>query len=429
MAQDAGDEMFRWASDLFPIQRSLTGPGVRETLSYLKHLMPELALHSIPSGTTVLDWTVPDEWTLRSAHIEDENGMRWIDLANSNLHVVGYSEPVDAWFSLEDLQPYLHSLPDQPDAIPYITSYYQRRWGFCLSHNERSALPPGRYRAVIDSTLAPGVLNWGELLLPGESQQEVLLSTYICHPSMANNELSGPVVVTALARWISAMQQHRLSYRILFVPETIGAIVQLSKHLDTMRQHTIAGFVATCCGDDAPFTYMPSRLGGTLTDRLARHVLERHATGYRTASFLHRGSDERQYCSPGVDLPVISIMRSMYAQYPQYHTSLDDLTFISPGGLAGSLEILKRCIGILEANVLFKTTVLGEPQLGRRGLYPTLSTKQSAATVHDILNVLAYADGDHDLIALADRIGLDALDCERIARSLVEAGVMTIVEA
>jgi aminopeptidase-like protein len=246
---------------------------------------------------------------------------------------------------------------------------------------------------------------------------------------MANNELSGPVVVTALARWISTVPQRRLSYRILFVPETIGAIVQLSKHLDTMRQRTIAGFVATCCGDDAPFTYMPSRLGGTLADRLAKHVLDRHAHGYRVASFLHRGSDERQYCSPGVDLPVISIMRSMYAQYPQYHTSLDDLTFISPSGLASSLEMLKHCISILEANVFFKSTVLGEPQLGKRGLYPTLSTKQSAAAVQNILNVLAYADGGHDLIALADRIGLDALDCERIARSLVDAGVMTVVEA
>jgi aminopeptidase-like protein len=428
METDAGREMFRWASDLFPIQRSLTGPGVRETLAYFGRLLPGLAVHSIPSGTPVLDWIVPDEWTLRSAYIEDETGKRIIDLAGSNLHVVGYSEPMDAWLSLEDLQSHLYSLPEQPDAIPYITSYYQRRWGFCLSHSQRVAMRPGRYHAVIDSTLAPGVLNWGELILPGQDQREVLLSTYICHPSMANNELSGPVVVTALARWLMAMPQRRLTYRILFVPETIGAIVQLSKHLDIMRQRTIAGFVATCCGDGAPFTFMPSRLGGTLADRVATHVLKRHAPGFTTASFLHRGSDERQYCSPGVDLPVVSIMRSMYARYPQYHTSLDDLTFISPAGLSGSFEMMRRCIGVLEANVVFKTTVLGEPQLGRRELYPTLSTKQSAATVHDILNVLAYADGHHDLIALADRIDLDAQQCERIARSLVEAGVMEIVK-
>jgi aminopeptidase-like protein len=428
MEADAGQEMFRWASDLLPIPRSLTGPGVRDTLSYLGGLMPGLTVHSIASGTKVLDWVVPDEWTLRGAHIEDESGKRIIDLVNSNLHVVGYSEPVDAWFDLDDLQPHLHSLPEQPDAIPYITSYYQRRWGFCLTHHQRTALRPGRYRAVIDSTLAPGVLNWGELILPGQVEQEVLLSTYICHPSMANNELSGPVVVTALARWLAAMPERRLTYRILFVPETIGAIVQLSKHLDIMRRRTIAGFVATCCGDEAPFTFMPSRLGGTLADRVATHVLGRHAPGYRMASYLDRGSDERQYCSPGVDLPVVSIMRSMYARYPQYHTSLDNLTFISPQGLAGSLEIMRRCIEVLEANVVFRTTVLGEPQLGRRGLYPTLSTKQSAATVHDILNVVSYADGNHDLIALAERIGLDALACERIARSLVEAGVMEIVK-
>jgi aminopeptidase-like protein len=425
MQIDTGDEMFRWTSDLFPVQRSLTGPGVRETLAYLGRLMPELAVHSIASGTPALDWIVPDEWTLRSAWIEDESGKRIVDLANSNLHVVGYSEPVDAWLSLEDLQPHLHSLPEQPSAIPYITSYYQRRWGFCLSHDQRVTLGPGRYRAVIDSTLAPGVLNWGELILPGQDQREVLLSTYICHPSMANNELSGPVVVTALARWLAAMPQRRLTYRILFVPETIGAIVQLSRHLDSMRQHTVAGFVVTCCGDDAPFTFMPSRLGGTLADRVATHVLKHHAEGFITETFLNRGSDERQYCSPGVDLPVVSIMRSMYGRYPQYHTSLDDLTFISPQGLAGSLDILQRCINVLEANVVFRTTVLGEPQLGRRGLYPTLSTKESAAAVQDILNVVAYADGDHDLIALADRIGLDALECGRIASSLVAAGVMT----
>lgn len=427
MDDDAGKEMYRWASDLFPINRSLTGPGVRETLAYLGRLMPGLTVHSIPSGTRVLDWNIPDEWTLRNAYVEDESGTRIIDVANHNLHVVGYSEPVDTWLSLEDIQSHLHSLPAQPTAIPYITSYYQRRWGFCLSHEQRQALRPGRYHAVIDSKLEPGVLNWGELILPGKSRQEVLLSTYVCHPSMANNELSGPVVLTALARWLAAMPERRLSYRILFHPETIGAIVQLSRNLQVMRERTIAGFVATCCGDDAAFTYMPSRLGSTLADRVANHVLDRHAPGYTTASFLYRGSDERQYCSPGVDLPVVSIMRSMYADYPEYHTSLDDLSFVSPQGLAGSLAVMKRCIAVLEANVTFRTTVLGEPQLGRRGLYPTLSTKESAATVHDILNVLAYADGNHDLIALAERIGLDALACERIGRSMVEAGVMEIL--
>ena len=425
---DSGKEMFRWASDLFPIQRSLTGPGVRETLTYLGRLMPELAVHSIASGTPALDWIVPDEWTLRSAYIENESGKRIIDLANNNLHVLGYSEPVDAWLNLEDLQPHLHSLPEQPNAIPYVTSYYQRRWGFCLSHDQRMTLRPGRYRAVIDSTLAPGVLNWGELILPGQDQREVLLSTYICHPSMANNELSGPVVVTALARWLAAMPRHRLTYRILFVPETIGAIIQLSRHLDVMRQRTVAGFVATCCGDDAPFTFMPSRLGGTLADRVALHVLKQHAPGFITESFLNRGSDERQYCSPGVNLPVVSIMRSMYARYPQYHTSLDDLTFISPQGLAGSLDIMKRCLSVLEANVVFRTNVLGEPQLSRRGLYPTLSTKESAAKTNDILNIMAYADGDHDLVGVAERTGLDALACERVISSLVEAGVMEIVK-
>jgi aminopeptidase-like protein len=421
--------MYGWARELFPFCRSLTGPGVRQTLAFVKALLPALRVHEVPSGTPAFDWTVPEEWAIRDAFVADETGRRVIDFRRHNLHVVGYSVPVDRWVSLEELDPHLHSLPEQPDAIPYVTSYYERRWGFCLAHRERLQLRPGRYRVVIDSTLAAGVLNYGELLLPGRDRSEVLLSTYVCHPSMANNEVSGPVVTAALAQWLTTLPNRKHSYRIVFVPETIGSIVYLSRHLAAMKAAMIAGFVVTCAGDDRTFSYVPSRTGATLADRVALHVLRRRAGRFDEYSFLDRGSDERQYCSPGCDLPVASIMRSKYGSYPEYHTSLDDLSLISPDGLQGSFDLLRACLEILEANEVFVPRYPCEPQLGRRGLYPTLSTRASTAIVRTMKNVLAYADGDHDLLAIADRIGADALECAAIAERLCAAGVLDRAES
>jgi aminopeptidase-like protein len=419
--------MHDWARDLFPICRSLTGAGVRETLAYLSRLIPGLQTHSIASGEPAFDWTVPDEWSIRAAYVENEAGHRVIDFADHNLHLVGYSEPVDAWMSLEDLQPRLHSLPDQPTAIPYVTSYYRRDWGFCLSHQARAALKPGRYHVMIDSVLAPGQLNYADLVLPGREPGEVLISTYVCHPSMANNELSGPVVTAALARWLIAMPDRRLTYRIVFAPETLGAIVYLSRNLSQMKARTVAGFVMTCCGDERAWSFMPSRLGGTLADRTALHVLGRHAPDFTAYSFLERGSDERQYCSPLVDLPVVSIMRSKYGTYPEYHTALDDLSLVTQAGLEGSLAVMQRCVEALEANQTFIAAQPCEPQLGPRGLYPTVSTRDSGASVRAMMNLLAYADGQHDLIAIAERIGESVFDCAAMAKRLVEAGVLKAV--
>ena len=419
-----GDEMYRWASELFPINRSITGDGLRETLQYLKKLLPDLTIHEVPSGTQAFDWTVPDEWNIRSASITDEAGNRVVDFAHSNLHVVAYSTPVDEWLTLEELQPHLHSLPDQPEAIPYVTSYYVRRWGFCLSHKQREALKPGRYHVVIDSTLAPGSLSYGELILPGKEDKEILLSTYVCHPSMANNELSGPVVIAALARWLADKKERRFTYRMLFLPETIGAIVYISQHLDEMKRNTIAGVVASCIGDDRGYSLLLSRGGDTLADRAAKLVIKHRAPDYVEYSYLDRVSDERQYCWPGVDLQVVSIMLVGYNGYPEYHTSLDDLNLISPAGLAGGFTAIQKFIDLLEANRVYRVTIVCEPQLGRRGFYPTLGGRDVVNSVRSVSNVLAYADGTRDLVDIATLVGISAEEAVDIAERLRNAGLL-----
>ena len=421
--------MYGWAKDLFPICRSITGDGVRQTLGYLGRLLPGLEVHEIPSGTQAFDWAVPDEWNIRSAYIEDENGNRIIDFANNNLHVVGYSEPIDEWLTLDELRPHLHSRPDMPDAIPYVTSYYKRNWGFCLAHNQLQSLKPGRYRAVIDSDLEPGSMSYGELLLPGREETEILLSTYVCHPSMANNELSGPVVTTALARWIASQENRRFSYRILFLPETIGALAYMSNHLKEMKSKTVAGYVVTCIGDDRVYSYMPSRSGDTLADRAALHALKGHAPDYIAYSFLERASDERQYCSPGADLPVASIMRSAYHHYPEYHTSLDDLSVISPQGLEGGFSVLTKAISLIEANQNYRATMVGEPRFSKYGLFPKSRSGDDEEQYQVMKNIMAYADGSKDLLEIAETIGVDAMRCVEVIDVLVQNGLLTTVSS
>jgi len=422
-----GESMYTLLRILFPICRSITGDGVRKTLRIIAEELPGLTIHEVPSGTQVFDWIVPREWNIWDAYVLDPAGNKIIDFAKCNLHLVGYSIPIKAQVSLGELQDHLYSLPDQPDAIPYITSYYQERWGFCVTHRQREAITQeGKYTVVIDSELKDGHLTYAELRIPGEREQEIFFSTYICHPSMANNELSGPTVTTFLAKWLLS-QKRKYSYRIVFIPETIGSITYLSRNLDEMQRRVIAGYNVTCVGDDRSYSFLSSRQEDSLADRIALHVLKYLHPDFVRYTFVERGSDERQYCAPGVDLPVASVMRSKYGTYPEYHTSLDDLSLVTPSGLQGAYEVLQKCVECIEANERMKVTVLCEPQLGKRGLYPTLSTKQSGAKVRNMMNLIAYSDGTRTLLEIAEKIGVPMWNLIPIAEKLISQGLLAVL--
>lgn len=421
-----GTAIFNFARKLWPLPRSISGAGLRQTLAEIGHLLPGLRTIEVASGSKVLDWVVPLEWKISEAWIEAPDGTRIVDFSNNNLHVVGYSTAVDAVLPLHELQQYLHSLPEQPEAIPYVTSYYQQRWGFCLSHRQREALAAGNYRVHIDASHFDGAITLGELLIPGESADEVLLSSYCCHPAMANNELSGPCLLTWLAQWLMALPQRRLSYRILFVPEMIGSIAYLELQRDSMRAHTIAGFNLSCVGDERAWSYLPSRHGHTLADRVARHALGHLAPDYQEYTWRDRGSDESNYCAPGIDLPVVSVMRSKYGTYPEYHTSLDDLdTVVTSRGLGQSFAMYQRMLEILEQHCYPVAQVLGEPQLGRRGLYPSLSVKGSSASVRIMLDLISMADGNTALVEIAEACGIPVWELYPILNRLCDEGILT----
>lgn len=423
---EIGESIYGLAQKLFPICRSITGDGLRETLRIIQEEIPKLKIYEVPTGEKAFDWQVPKEWNIQDAYIIDPQGEKIVDFSASNLHVLGYSTPIDKTVSLEALQEHLHSLPEQPEAIPYVTSYYEETWGFCLPHSQREKLQPGDYKVFVDSELKDGNLTYGEVLIPGAQEQEVFLSTYVCHPSMANNELSGPTLVTYLVKWLLS-QNRRYSYRIVFIPETIGSLVYLSRNLDEMQKKIIAGYNVTCVGDNRAYSFLPSRQEDSLADMAAEHALKYLHPEYQKYSFLDRGSDERQYCSPGIDLPVASVMRTKYGEYPEYHTSLDNLDLISPAGLQGAYEVLQMCMEIIETNEHLKVTVLGEPQLGKRGLYPTISTKKSSELVGDMMNLIAYADGSRSLLEIAEKIQVPIWDLTTIVKRLKEEGLLVTI--
>jgi aminopeptidase-like protein len=382
-----------------------------------------MKIHEAPTGTKAFDWVVPKEWAIRDAYIECPDGSRIAKFRKNNLHLMGYSAPVDKTIPLAELQKHLYSLPDQPDVIPYITSYYEERFGFCISHKERLALQDGEYRVFVDSELKDGSLTYGEIIIDGTERDEIFFSSDICHPSMANNELSGPCVAIHLAKWL-AESPRRFTYRIVFVPETIGSIVYLSKNLDYMKKNIIAGFNLSCLGDPGHFSVIASRYGNTPADRAAKSILKWIDPEYNSYPFLNRGSDERQYCSPGVDLPLCCLTRSKFGRYPEYHTSADNMDFITPDALGESFEFLRELVKSFEANDIYEAACLCEPQLSSRELYPSVSDKKSGYTVRAMMNFLAYCDGKNDLFAIGDIIGAPVSGLISMAEKLMSAGII-----
>ncbi len=424
-----GKKIYDLAGNLFPICRSITGQGVRNTLSILADYIGEqdgcgMEIQNVSSGTQVFDWTIPKEWVIHEAFIEDEEGRHIIDFKDHNLHVMGYSTPVDRWVELDELKDYIYTQPDQPEVIPYVTSYYKERFGFCMSEKQKSMLTPGRYHMYIDSELMDGNLTYGEIVIPGEREDEIFFSTYICHPSMANNECSGPALSAELIRYVRGMGKRRYTYRFIFIPETIGSITYLSRNMESMKKHMIAGFNLSCVGDDRGYSMIESRNGDTLADRVLKNVL-RETGGYVVYPFLKRGSDERQYNAPGIDLPVVCFCRSKFGEYPEYHTSADNMELISPEGFQGSYEVMTQVIQALEYNACYQINVLCEPQLGKRGLYPTVSQKGGYGIVEAMTDFIAYADGKNDLVRISDKIGVSVKELRPIIEKLMEAGVIS----
>lgn len=422
-----GKAMYELAKELFPIPRSITGQGFRDSLEILNKTLGGgiIKFHSIKSGTKVFDWIVPDEWNVKEAYILTPEGEKICDFKKHNLHLVNYSEAINKEIELEELQKHLYSIEEMPDAIPYVTSYYKRRWGFCITHNERKKLKKGKYKVFIDAKHDKnGGLNYADFILPStqNSKDEILISTYLCHPSMANNELSGPVVAIFLAKWLLNLKERKYNYRFVLIPETIGSIVYLSKHLEHLKKHVKAGFVLSCLGDDKAYSLIHTPKENTLSDKVALHTLK-NKENFKAFSFLDRGSDERQYNSPLVNLGIVGVCRSKYLEYKEYHTSKDDLNFISPKGLSGGLKAMEEILLNLEINAVYENTLVCEPNLGKRGLYHTLST---ANDIPLACNFLAYCDGKNDIIDIANILNMQAYEFKELLEKILAYKLLRI---
>ena len=404
----------------------MTGDGVRQTHEILGELVP-LNRIEVPSGTEVFDWTVPPEWQINKAYVIKPDGRRILDVVENNLHLVNYSVPFCGKLSLAELQPHLHSLPENPHAIPYVTSYYNPAWGFCLTHAEREKLPNGEYDVVVDTNLkADGGMTLSEAVLPGKTQEEVLISTYTCHPSMANNELSGPLVAAYLFKRLASLPERRLTYRFAFLVETIGSIAYLAMRGEHLKKHMVGGLVATCVGLDEPFVYKRSARGDTVIDRAAEKTLVENNLDHRIVDFYPWGSDERQYCSPGFELPVGCLMRGSFFERPEYHTSLDNRELISFETILDTVSAYEAICLMMERNLIYKNLIAGgEPQLGKYGLYPLIGAKQEVEQGRrDLFWLLSLANGTRDLIQISQRSGVPVARLHDTASKCVSVGIM-----
>ena len=417
-----GRQLYGCVTDLYPICRSITGDGVRETLRRLQRQVP-LTIHEVPSGTEVFDWTVPREWNIRDAYVKNVRGERVVDFRRSNLHVVNYSVPVRERMSLDELRPHLFTLPDRPEWIPYRTSYYTESWGFCLSQRQLETLPDGEYEVCIDSALEAGSLTYGECYLPGESTDEILISCHVCHPSLANDNLSGVAIAAYLGQHLGRLSL-RYSYRLLFIPGTIGSITWLARNESVVRRIR-HGLVLACLGDAGRFTYKKSRRGDATIDRAAMHVL-RELGDHEILEFAPYGYDERQFCSPGFDLPVGRLTRTPHGRFPEYHTSADNLEFVHPSRLAASFAACLAILDVLENDRTYvNQNPKCEPQLGKRGLYHAIGgIAHSPVGEMALLWVLNLSDGQHSLLDIAERSGVRFDEIGRAARVLQDRGLL-----
>lgn len=400
--------------ELFPIYRSITGEGVRKSIDILSKYVKFKKIEVL-SGTKVYDWIIPEEWNIKEAYIQDfETKDILISIKDSNLHLVSYSTPINKIMNFNELKKHLFYLKEQPNAIPYVTSYYKKNWGFCVTYEQYISISKiKKFKIVIKSNFnKKGSLTYGEFIKRGSSKKEVLLTSYICHPQMCNNELSGPVVLTKVASLIAEKRDLKHTYKFLLVPETIGAITYINKNISNLKRNLIAGFVLTCVGDEKIYSYIPTRNGNKYSDNILDYVIKNYTNNnYKIYSWLDRGSDERQFSSPGVDLPVSTFTKSKFGEYPQYHTSLDDFTVISEKGLNESADLILKCIDIIETNCFPKIKCLCEPQLGKRNLYPTVSTVKSGLSVRDLMNFISYCDGTKTILDIAQIIDVDYFIC------------------
>lgn len=417
--------------ELFPICRSITGEGVRKTLRKIKKKAPKLKIYEVKSGTKAFDWKVPPEWNIKSAFVEDKFGNKIIDFKKNNLHVVNYSQPINKKINKSILLKHLFSLPNQPNAIPYVTSYYKKTWGFCVTDISKKKIvnnykSSDLFRVRINSSLnKKGSLTYGELILKGKSKKEILISTYICHPSMANNELSGPIVSLCLINYFNKLKNLKKTIRFIFIPETIGSIVYLSKNLKHLKENLIGGYNLSCIGDERSYSFMPSKYDNTPSDKAIIKAFKKLKIKFKKYSFLERGSDERQYNSPGIDLPIASIFRSKYGNYPEYHTSLDDFKVVTLKGISGGFKLAKTAINFLLNMVLPTNNYLCEPQLSKKNLYPTISIKKNLPETRNLLNFLQYADGRNSLTEIANMIKVDYSKTLKIYKILKNNNVIS----